>query len=95
MHIEDLRNRREEILDRAAGHGAHNVRVFGSTARGDSSRSSDVDLLVDIEGGRSLLDLIGLNQSLEDLLDCRVEVLTEAELSPYFRDQVMREAVAL
>lgn len=95
MDLSKLQQRRDEILQEAARHGAFNVRVFGSVARGDATRASDVDFLVDVERGRSLLDLIGLNQNLEDLLDCPVQVLTEPEISRYFRDQVLREAVAI
>lgn len=95
MDLQTLQNHRVEILDHASRYGANNVRVFGSVARGDSTADSDVDLLVDVERGRSLLDLIGLNQDLERLLRCSIDVLTEAELSPYFRDQVLDEAVVL
>ena len=95
MGLSELQKRRNEILQEAARHGAFNVRVFGSVARGDATRESDVDFLVDVERGRSLLDLIGLNQSLEDLLDCPVQVLTEPEISQHFRDQVLGEAIAI
>ena len=95
MELSALRRHRTAILDQAVQHGASNVRVFGSVARASSGAESDVDLLVDIDEGRSLLDLIGLHQDLEKLLQCRVDVLTEAELSPFFRAQVLREAIAL
>ncbi len=95
MNWAKLQQRRGEILQEATRHGAFNVRVFGSVARGDATRESDVDFLVDVEQGRSLLDLIGLNQDLEDLLECPVQVLTEPEISRHFRDQVLREAVAI
>jgi predicted nucleotidyltransferase len=66
MSLEALRSNRRRIVELAARHGARNVRVFGSTVRGDAGPRSDIDLLVDIEPGRTLLDLIGLEQDLED-----------------------------
>jgi uncharacterized protein len=66
----------------AARHGASNVRVFGSVLHGDDRPDSDIDLLVEVEPGRSLLDIIGLEQELEELLGRRVEVLTVGGLSP-------------
>jgi predicted nucleotidyltransferase len=69
--------------------------VFGSFARGDNRDGSDLDLLVELETGRSLLDLIAIKQDLEDLLGVRVDVVTERSISPYFRDTVLKEAVAL
>ena len=90
-----FREHRDEILRLAQHHGACRIRVFGSVARGEAREDSDLDLLVDLERGRSLFDLIGLKQELEDLLGCRVEVLTEASVSPYVREAVMQEAVAL
>ena len=86
---------RIEILRVARVHGASNVSVFGSRARGDAREESDLDLLVDLEDGRSLLDLIGIQQDLEDLLGRSVDVLTRRELSPYLREQVLAEAVPL
>jgi predicted nucleotidyltransferase len=68
MPLDVLRARRTEILELAAQHGARNVRVFGSVARGDDRSGSDVDLLVEVESGRTLLDVIGLEQDLEELL---------------------------
>ena len=93
--IDSLRARRDEILRLAARHGARNVRFFGSVARGEETPESDVDLLVDMEPGRSLLDLVGLWQDLEDLLHCRVDVLTDGGLSPYLQDRIHAEAVRL
>ncbi len=90
-----LEQRRAIILQLAAQHGARNVCVFGSTARGDARADSDLDLLVEMEAGRSLLDLVGLKQDLEESLGCRVDVVTRASLSPYFRSDVLREAVPL
>lgn len=90
-----LRARRREILAYAAEHGARNVRVFGSTARGEAEASSDVDLLVEMEPGRNLLDLVGFWQDLEDLLGSHVDVLTDGGVSPHMRDRIFAEAVPL
>jgi len=84
-----------EILRVARLHGATAVRAFGSRARGDARPDSDLDLLVKMDPGRSLLDLIALQQDLEDLLHCRVDVVTENGLSPYIRDRVLAEALPL
>jgi predicted nucleotidyltransferase len=90
-----LQDNREEILRIATAHGAQNVRVFGSVSRGEASSKSDVDFLVKLESGRSLLDLIAIKQDLEDLLGCAVDVVTEDAVSPYIREQVLKEAVGL
>jgi predicted nucleotidyltransferase len=86
---------REDVRRIAAAHGAGNVRVFGSVGRGDHGASSDLDLLVDMAEGRSLFDLIALSNDLEESLGVDVDVVTEASLSPYLRDRVLDEAVAL
>lgn len=93
--LDGLRERRDEIVGCAAGHGARNVRVFGSMARGQMSSGSDIDLLVEMESGRSLLDLVGLWQDLSDLLGGSVDVLSDRGLSPHLRDQILSEAVPL
>ena len=87
--------RREEILRLASEHGVRDVRIFGSVARGQAGPSSDLDLLVRLEPGRSLLDLIGLKQDLEDLLGIPVGVVTDAALSPYLRTAVLSQAVSI
>ena len=86
---------RTEILAAAARHGATNVRVFGSVARGDADAASDVDFLVDFEPGRSLLDLASLLVELEDLLGHPVDVVTEPGLKARIRQRVLAEAVAV
>jgi uncharacterized protein len=86
---------RDDIRRIATAHGAGNVRVFGSTGRGEQGVSSDLDLLVDMAEGRTLFDLIALSNDLEDSLEVEVDVVTEASLSPYMRDRILRDAVAL
>jgi len=86
---------RDEILSIAAKHGAYNVRLFGSAVRGETTDTSDIDLLVDFEEGRSLFDLIALKQDLEDMLGREVDVVTNEALHWYIREQVMNEAVSL
>ena len=90
-----LQERREEIMAVAAKHGAYNIRVFGSIARNEADSASDIDLLVDMELGRSLFDLGGLLVDLQELLGCRVDVVTEKGLRGRIRERVLREAVAL
>lgn len=89
----DLRARRDEILAVAARRGARNVRVFGSVARGEADEASDVDVLVDMDAGRTLLDLAGLEQDLSALLGCRVEAGTT--LRPAARRRAEREVTLL
>ena len=88
----DLQSKRQEILRIAAGHGARNVRLFGSVARDEDHGSSDVDFLVDMESGRSLLDLIGLGQDLEELLHRKIDVLTDGSVHPALRDRILTDA---
>ena len=87
-----LRNDRTQILRIASTHGARNLRVFGSFARGEERPDSDVDVIVEMESGRSLLDLVALGQELEQLLHRRVDVLTEDGLHPAVRATILAEA---
>ncbi|MDR7515060.1 MAG: nucleotidyltransferase family protein [Armatimonadota bacterium] len=90
-----LKEKREAILRIASQHGARNVRVFGSVARGEADEISDIDFLVEMEPGRSLFDLGGLQYELERLLGCRVDVVTERGLKARIRERVLPEAVPL
>lgn len=93
--LDRLKAKREDILRLAASHGARNLRIFGSVARGEDDSTSDVDFLVDMEPGKSLLDLGGLLMDLQDLLDCPVDIVTERGLKTRLRDRVLQEAVPL
>ena len=96
MTLEELRqSSRPQILRLAASYGARNVRVFGSTARGENSAGSDVDLLVELDPDRTLMDLGGLLMELQEMLHVPVDVATERMLRPKVRDQALREAVQL
>lgn len=96
MRLEELRvTKRDQILQIAANHGAHNVRVFGSAARGDDNPASDVDFLVDLEPERTLMDLGGLLMDLQELLQVRVDVATEGMLRPTVRRRALADAVPL
>ena len=92
---EVLTRKRDEIAKIAAIHGARNIRVFGSVARGEADEKSDIDFLVEMEPGRSLFDLGGLLMDLQEVLGRDVDVVTERGLNPRIRDRVLREAVAL
>lgn len=90
-----LKTRRDEILAIAERHGASNVRIFGSVARGEAGPESDVDLLVDLERGRTLIDHGQLQVELEGLLGRKVDVVTERGLLSHLRARVLEEAVPL
>jgi predicted nucleotidyltransferase len=90
-----LKEKRDEILRIAAKHGARNIRVFGSVARGEGDEKSDIDFLVEMEAGRSLLDMGGLLMDLRQLLGREVDIVTEQGLKKRIRDWVLRQAVAI
>ena len=91
-----LQNKRQEIIDIADKHGAYNVRIFGSVARGEETSTSDIDFLVDYD-----LNKItpwfpgGLLVDLEDLLGCKVDVVTEQGLHDWIREQILQQAIKL
>ena len=87
-----LKQKRDDILKIASQYGAKKVRVFGSAVRGEDRPDSDVDFLVDLEEGRSLMDLGGLLMDLQGLLGRNVDIVTEKGLHWYIKDRVLREA---
>jgi predicted nucleotidyltransferase len=95
MMNSELTQKREEIMGIASKYGIHNIRVFGSTARGDNRKESDIDLLVDIEEGRDLFDLGAFSVDVEALLDKSIDVVTENALHQKIRKSVLKEAVPL
>ena len=90
-----LSDRRSAILEIANRRGAHNVRVFGSFARGTADEASDLDLLVDMDPDRSIFDVGALVADLEALLDRDVDVVTERGLKERIRARVLKDAVPL
>jgi len=90
-----LEQKRDDILRLAASRGAGRVRVFGSVARGEDGEDSDIDLLVEMDEGRSLLDLIGFALGVEGVTGRRVDVVTEDGLHHLIRQQVLGEAQPL
>lgn len=90
-----IKERTEEIRRIAREHGVVRLRVFGSHASGVATDSSDLDLLVQLDPERDLLDLVEFKLAVEDLLGCEVDVVTEGGLSPYLRDRILQEAKSL
>ncbi len=90
-----LQEKKQEIVQIAAKYGANNIRVFGSVAREEATDESDIDFLMDIESGHSLLDRIGLIQELEDLLGCKVDVAKPQILHETIREKILKECISL
>ncbi len=95
MGIPEIEDKKKQILKLAAKYGASNVRVFGSVANGTADENSDIDFLVDLEKGRSLFDLGGLLMDLQQLLNRKVDVVTENGLHWYIKERVLSEAKAI
>jgi predicted nucleotidyltransferase len=95
MDRNELMAKRDQILRIAAKRGVKRIRLFGSMARGEAGPLSDVDFLVEFEPGRSLLDQGGLLMDLEELLGCKVDIISEGALRPRYRKRVLSEAVSL
>lgn len=92
---ESLNRHREAILEIARRYGAHDIRIFGSVARGDATEDSDVDFIVKFEHGRSLFDQGGLLMDLQDLLGVKVDIISEDGIRPRWREYLKQEAVPL
>ena len=90
-----LASKRDLVLALAASRGARALRIFGSVARGDDHDGSDIDLLIDMPLGTSLLQIVGLQHEIEDALGVRVDLCTERELHPALRPRILAEARAL
>ena len=90
-----LRGLRGDILRIAERHGMKNIRVFGSISRGEATATSDVDLLLELETKRSLLDLSGFKLDIEDLLGCRVDVATPGAIDPRMKERIYADAKPL
>lgn len=96
MGIEQiLKQKRDDILKIASRYGARKIRVFGSVVRGEDRPDSDVDFLVDLEDGRSLMDLGGLLMDLQNLLGRNVDIVTEKGLHWYIKDRILHEAKSI
>jgi uncharacterized protein len=95
LTLRGIIEKRGEILRLAEAHRTGDVRVFGSVARGENIDGSDVDLLIKTQPGCSLFDLGGLLEDLQELLGCRVDLVTEDGLKPHLREGVLRQAVPL
>ena len=90
-----LASKRDQILALAAARGARRLRIFGSVARGEDHEGSDIDLLIDMPVGASLLQIVGLQHDIEDALGMHVDLCTERELHPTLRPRILAEARAL
>ena len=93
--FDDVRKNKDRIIQIAACRGASHIRIFGSVARGEERAYSDLDLLVEFEPGRSLVDHVGLIQDLREYLGYDVDVVTEKGLNRHIRDKIMQEAIPL
>ena len=93
--FQKIKQKKKEILDVARQHGIVNIRIFGSVARGEENLQSDIDLLVDLEKGRTLFDLGGALVKLQNILGRKVDIVTERGLHWYLRKKIMKEAKPL
>ncbi|WP_107666674.1 nucleotidyltransferase family protein [Cyanothece sp. BG0011] len=95
INLQHIKEKREAIIKIATKYGASNIRIFGSVARGEATENSDIDFLMDIESGHSLLHRISLIQELEDLLNCKVDVAKPQQLHELIKEQVLQESISL
>lgn len=95
MNYNELKAKKSTIIQAAAKRGVREIRLCGSVARGEAGPNSDVDFLVEFEPSRSLLDQGGLLMDLQEILGCRVHIISEGSLQPRYRERVLREAIPL
>lgn len=95
MQISEVRNRKEDILRLALNYGVKNIQIFGSVASGEQDSESDIDFLVEMEKGKSLLDRLGFKYELEKLLQKKVDVISVRALKERMRESVLKCAVQL
>lgn len=93
--LEQIKERALSVRDIAARHGARNIRIFGSVVRNEAGADSDVDLLVDMDDDRSLLDLVAVERELGELLNRKVDIVVDGGISPYLRDRIYAEAIPI
>lgn len=92
VSFNDIQSKRDVIIDAAVRHGAHNVRIFGSVARGENSSSSDIDFLVEMDEKSSLFDQAELLYDLEQIFGCKVDVVDQSRLHSLIRDRILAES---
>lgn len=92
MNLENLRARRDEILEIAKRYHAANVRVFGSVLHGEARADSDTDFLVTFQQGASLLDQVGLMDDLKNVLGTKVDIVSDRALNRYLKARILQEA---
>lgn len=90
-----ITNNRDQILSLANQHGIKSLMIFGSMARGDANETSDADFLVEMEDGYDLFDLGSCLMKLQDLLHCKVDMVTREALHPRIRENILNEAQPL
>ena len=95
MISERITDNRAQILSLASQHGIKSLMIFGSMARGDANETSDADFLVEMEEGYDLFDLGSCLMELQDLLHCKVDMVTKAALHPRIRKNILKEALSL
>ena len=95
MHIGELRNRKEDILKLATIFGVKDIRVFGSVARNEEDRDSDIDLLVEMEKNKSLFDRLGFKHELERMLQQKVDVISIKAIHGRLKENILKESLSL
>lgn len=93
--LEKIKQHRARIIAIATRYGAGHLRAFGSVVRNEDRADSDIDFLVTMQPGHDLLDIVALAQELEELLHQKTDVISDEEVSPYLKDRILKEAVAI